>query len=221
MVSVRYANRPYGWPQLEVVLLLARLYMAGEVQFVSGGAVIPREKLYEAFSTPSRWRSITVIQRAVSKPEDVKKARELGRELFSAMGPEGEEPLFEFLKDQLRIFGARSWTSIELGMTLEFTLALRKSRSGLSLAKKLLAPEESSKFLKWFNEHGGSLLEFSDTIRDLDHFYQYQRPIWNKLRSALSRFELNQLELERDDAARIRFTANGRNSECTEPLRND
>ena len=33
-------NRPYGWPELEVILLLARLYMAGEVQFVSGGRVI-------------------------------------------------------------------------------------------------------------------------------------------------------------------------------------
>ena len=201
MVSVRYANRPYGWPQLEVVLLLARLYMAGEVQFVSGGAVIPREKLYEAFSTPRSWRSITVIQRAVSKPEDVKKARELGRELFSVMGPESEEPLFEFLKDQLNIWREkldqyRAWNDTGIYPGAEEVAV------GLSLVKKLLAPEEGSKFLQWFIEHGSSLMEFSDTIRDLDHFYQYQRPIWNKLRSTLSRFELNQLELERDDGAR-------------------
>lgn len=202
MVSRRYANRPYGWPQLEVVLLLARLYMAGEVQFVSGGAVIPRENLYQAVSTQSRWRSITVIQRAMSKPEDVKKARELGRELFSAMGPEGEEPLFEFLKDQLETwcerldqYGAMNEAGIYPGAD--------EVAVSLNLVKKLLASEESSKFLQRFNEHGSSLLEFSDTIRDLDHFYQYQRPIWNKLRAALSSFELNQLELERDGAARI------------------
>ena len=107
MVSKRYANRPYGWPELEVVLLLARLYMAGEVQFASGGAVIPRENLYEAVSTPSRWRSITVIQRAMSKPEDVKKARELGLDLFSAMGPESEDPCPSFLRASLLI-GVRS-----------------------------------------------------------------------------------------------------------------
>ena len=46
-------------------------------------------------------------------------------------------------------------------------------------------------------------MELSDTVRDLDHFYQYQRPAWNKLRAALSRFELNQMELEREDASRI------------------
>ena len=149
MVSKRFANRPYGWPELEVVLLLTRLYMAGEVQFVSGGAVIPREKLYEAFSTPRRWRSITVIQRAISKPEDVKKARELGRDLFSAMGPEGEEPLFEFLKDQLKTWCEkldkyRAWNDTGIYPGAEEIAA------GLSLAKKLLASEESSRFLKCF-----------------------------------------------------------------------
>ena len=202
MVSGRYANRPYGWPELEVLLLLVRIYMAGEVQFVSGGAVIPRENLYEAVSTPRRWRSITVIQRAMSKPEDVKKARELGRDLFSAMGPEGEEPLYEFLKDQLKnwcekLDQYRSWNDTGIYPGAEEVAA------GLSLAKKLLASKESSRFLKCFNELGDSLLEFSDTIRDLDHFYQYQRPIWNKLLSALTRFELNRMELERDDTARI------------------
>ena len=92
MLTARYANRPYGWPEFEVILLLARLYMAGEVQFVSGGAAIPKGKLYEALTSRHKWRNITVVQRATSKPEDVKKARELGRDVFSEMGPEAKTP---------------------------------------------------------------------------------------------------------------------------------
>ena len=204
MVTKRYANRPYGWPELEVVLLLARLYMAGEVQFVFGGAVIPREKLYEAVSTPRSWRSVTVIQREISKPEEVKKARELGRLLFLAMGPEAEEPLFEFLNDKL-IAWVEKLNQYRAMNEAETYPGAKEIAAGLSLAKRVLAPEESGKFLKCFNEHGSSLLEFSGTVRDLDHFYQYQRPIWNKLRAASSRFEFNQMELEREDAARIAF----------------
>ena len=101
MIATRYANRPYGWPELEVILLLARLYMAGEVQFVSGGAAITKGKLYEALTSRRKWRNITAVQRVTSRPEDVQKARELGRDVFSEMGPEGEEALFEFLKDRL------------------------------------------------------------------------------------------------------------------------
>ena len=93
--------------------------------------------------------------------------------------------------------------------------------AGLNLVKKLLAPEESCKFLQRFKEHGSSLLKFSDTVRDLDHFYQYQRPIWNKLRAALSRFELNQMELERVDTARIALQRMSEILNSAKSIRND
>ena len=100
MIDGRYANRPYGWPDMEVVLLLARLHVAGEIQFVTGGDVIEREKVYEAISTRSKWRKIRVAQRKSSNPEDVKDARKLGKDVFSEMGPEGEDALVEFLRNK-------------------------------------------------------------------------------------------------------------------------
>ena len=88
MITKRYAMRPYGWPEFEVILLLVRLIMAGEAQCVSGGAAIPKDKLYKALTSKRQWRNITIVQRATTRPEDVQKARELGRDVFSAMGPE-------------------------------------------------------------------------------------------------------------------------------------
>ena len=73
MITARYANRPYGWPELEVILLLARLIMAGEAQCVSGGAAIPKDKLYDALTSKRKWRTITVVQQATARPEDVQK----------------------------------------------------------------------------------------------------------------------------------------------------
>ena len=68
MITKRYAKRPYGWPEFEVILLLARLIMAGEVQCVSGGAAIPKDKLYEALTSKRQWRNITIVQRATTRP---------------------------------------------------------------------------------------------------------------------------------------------------------
>ena len=98
MITERYAKRPYGWPEFDVILLLARLIMAGEVQCVLGGAAIPKDKLYEALTSKRKWRNITIVQRATTRPEDVKQARALGRDMFSEMGPESEDALFEFLR---------------------------------------------------------------------------------------------------------------------------
>ena len=193
-------NRPYGWPELEVALLLARLYMKGEVQLVSGGARIPQDKLYEALKTRNRWRRITAVQRATANPEDVKRARELGHEVFAEMGPSGEDAIYEFLKGRLE-----SWRDkLNRYRTLADTGAYpggKDIENGLSLLNALLASGASKQFLAQFNERSANLLELSDTFRDLNHFYEHQLPMWDKLRKAFTRFKLNRMELERDDAA--------------------
>ena len=200
IINSRYANRPYGWPAYEVILLLARLYMIGEVQFVSGGAPIAKDRLYEALTSQRKWRSITVVQRVTSKPEDVKKARELGQGVFSEMGPEGEDALFEFLKHKLEGWHEKLTQYRGLADT-EVYPGAESIADGLSLLKTLLAPDDSNKFLARFNERRSDLSDLTEDFHDLDHFYAHQRPMWDQLRTASSRFKLNQMELERDDSA--------------------
>lgn len=200
MIDSRYANRPYGWPAHEVLLLLARLYMLGEVQFVSGGAPIAKDRLYEVLTSRSKWKSITVVQRMTSKPEDVKKARELGQSVFSEMGPEGEDALFEFLKKKLEDWRGKLTRYRDLADTGAYPGA-ESIADGLSLLKALLAPEDSNKFLARFNERRSDLLDLTDDFHNLDHFYEHQRPMWDRLRTESNRFKLNQMELERDDIA--------------------
>ena len=200
MITARYANRPYGWPAFEVILLLVRLIMAGEVQCISGGAAIPKDKLYEALATQGKWRYITVVQRAASKSEDVQEARELGRDVFSEMGPEGEEALFEFLKGWLERWRERLSRYSALADTGSYP-GVGEIADSLGLVNALLAPDESNKFLARFNERGSDLRDLADVFHDLDHFYEHQRPMWDKLRAASDKFKLNQMELERNEAA--------------------
>ena len=200
MITERYANRPYGWPAFEVILLLVRLTMAGEVQFVSGGAAIPKGKLYEALTSRRKWRNITVVQRVTARPEDVQKARELGRDVFSEMGPEGEDALFEFLKGRLEGWREKLSRYRALADTGSYPGA-GDIAAGLSLLRTLVAPKDSNRFLAQFNERGSDLRDLAEGFHDLDHFYEHQRPVWDKLRTASGRFKLNQMELKRDDSA--------------------
>ena len=200
MVAGRYANRPYGWPEFEVILLLARLTMAGEVQCVSGGAVISKDKLYEALTTRSKWRSVTVVQKVVSKPEEVKTARELGQEVLGEMGPEGEDALFEFLRRRLENRRGNLNQYRTLANTGSYP-GTKDIENNLSLLKPLLGLDDSQKFLTRFNDSRNGLLDLAEDYHDIEHFYEHQRHIWDKLRSATSRFKLNQMELERNDSA--------------------
>ena len=200
LIHSRYANRPYGWPNQEVILLLARLYVVGEIRFVMDSVPIQPEQLYAALTMPSKWRKVLVLQRAVTRPEDIQKARQLGKQVFSEMGPDGEDALYTFLRDK-----AESWTRQLLGYkSLADTgnyPGHEEIDDGLALLRGLLAADESNKFIGRFNERRSELLELSDDFHDLEHFYEHQRPTWVKLRNALNKFQLNQMELGRNDQA--------------------
>lgn len=200
VVTGRYGRRPYGWPEQEVILLLARLHVAGEIAFVSGGAPIPRDKVYEAITTSSKWRRITVVQRATAKPEDVKKARQLGKDVFSEMGPDAEDALYGFLHKKLE----RWLTSLGRFKVLADSgkyPGRQEIDDGLTLVKTLLALDESNRFLARFLERKEDLITVAESFHDLAHFYEHQRPTWEKLQSAVQAFRLNQAELEQDAEA--------------------
>jgi len=72
---------------------------------------------------------------------------------------------------------------------------------GLLQVKKLLASDNSFKFIEIFNGQKSDLLVLADKFRDLEQFYEHQKPTWEKLQKAYDKFQLNQLELERDEQA--------------------
>jgi hypothetical protein len=101
MIEKRYSLRPYGWPDEELLLLIARLIVLGEISLMMDGNLIPIEKVYDAITTPAKRRKIVVIKRQTSDPRALQNARTLGQEIFSEMGPDGEDPLYDFLRKKL------------------------------------------------------------------------------------------------------------------------
>jgi hypothetical protein len=57
------------------------------------------------------------------------------------------------------------------------------------------------KFIERFNGRKNDLLDLCDNYHDLEHFYEHQKPTWDKLRKSHDRFRLNKMELEQDDRA--------------------
>jgi hypothetical protein len=98
LIEKRYALRPYGWPDNEVLLLLARMLILGDINLMMDGALLPPDKVFEPITTPAKRRKIIVVKRQTANPEAIKNARNLGKELFAEMGPDGEDGLFSFLQ---------------------------------------------------------------------------------------------------------------------------
>jgi len=116
------------------------------------------------------------------------------------MGPDNEDALFTFLQERLK-----AWeTSLKGFKTLADTgdyPGKEEIAEALNIIKPLLAGDESYKFIDKFNRSRDDLLDLSDEFHNLEQFYQNQRPVWERLRAAYRRFQLNRLELEQDEQA--------------------
>src|SRR5260370_42521691 len=68
MIEKRYALRPYGWSDDEVLLLVARMLVLGDISLMMDGAPLTLDKMYEAVTAPAKRRKIIVIKRQTSAP---------------------------------------------------------------------------------------------------------------------------------------------------------
>jgi hypothetical protein len=197
MLEKRYLLRPYGWPDEEVLLLLARLIVLGEVNLMMDSTVLPIEKIYEAMTTPAKRRKIVIRKRETSDPKAIQSARSLGKDLFAEMGPDGEDGLYSFLQNKLKIWHGSLAGYKQLADTGNYPGG-DEILGGMALINPLLADKESRKFIERFNTLKNDLLVLADHFHDLEHFYEHQKPTWEKLRKAHAAFQLNRLELEKD-----------------------
>ncbi len=197
----RFSERPFGWPEWETAILLVRLYAAGEILFVRAGDAIRHDDLPAALAEPKSWRKVTVVQKVTAKIEDVKKAREIGKDVFSEMGPETEDGLVGFLRKKLE---QRKSSLLRYAELAEDGRYPGKQSIGdcLSTIKAHLVVDESNKFLQRFIQNITALQELSEDYQDIEHFFEKQKATWDKMLKADQQFRLNERQLQQDEDAK-------------------
>jgi len=200
LVCNRFANRPYGWMEWDTVLLLARMIVAGEINIVMNSAVIERQRIYEIISKTSNWKKVTLKQREVVDPGTLEAIRKLGQDLFNEMGPDNEDGLFAFFKDKVVEWNGKLNQYKALADTGDYPGGT-EIEDGIQLMSVLVSINESSPFMQRINENKDELKNFSEDFHDIANFYTTQRPVWERLRKNLAKFQLNDFELEKDDTS--------------------
>jgi hypothetical protein len=200
LVEERFSNRPYGWPSFETILIVARLLVTGEIHLLRGGAKVPIDRAYDDLSTATKWKQIVVLQRKMPDPVELQKARKLGQDLFGAMGPDHEEQLFTHLQEQIKSWSDALNQFKPLADTGNYP-GKQVIDSNLPLLGQLLAENDAYKFVQSFLSRKEDLLDLSDNFHELSNFFSKQRTLWDELRKAVERFQLNDLDLQQHPEA--------------------
>lgn len=196
----RFARRPYGWPEWDTLLFLARMIVMGEVNLVMDGATLPVERIYDAVITPNKWVRIVVMQRRTVNSGVLQTARKLGKDVLAEMGPDSEDALDAFLRNKLKEREEALRRFKPLADTGDYP-GRETIDHHLKLIEGLLAIRESADFIETFIARKNELLDLAEDFHDLEHFYRHQRPAWEGLRQAMGEFRPNRKGLEQDPAA--------------------
>lgn len=196
----RFAARPYGWPDGEILLILGRLAATGRISFHTGGPSKPLNDVFEYLNNSRRRREISVQKKRQTDDAILKKTRNLSRDLFNALGPDTEKELFEFYCSHFNqwLTNLRSYKSkTDVG---RFPGKQVIEGSILRL-ERLMANRESFDFFKTVIDNKNDYLELEEDYRDIHEFFSNQLHSWQQLQRALNHFEKNQQALQKNDPA--------------------
>jgi len=200
LIEKRYGGRPYGWPELEVVLLVARLAVLKEIDLLVNKTPLPLDQAYDHLTSNSKQRKVVIIRRDSADGDLIKNAQSLGKALFAQQGPGSEEALFDFLKDKLVAWKNALNSYLQLAETGNYP-GLSEIEGCLASLRKYAEEKNSLIFLKRFVENKDDLPDLAEDVQELIGFYTNQKHSWDELRSAVNELVQNRLQLEAHETA--------------------
>ncbi|WP_338415207.1 BREX system P-loop protein BrxC [uncultured Sphaerotilus sp.] len=197
----RYSGVPYGWkPDWETVLIVARLFMAGEVKLMLEGADLTPAAAVEVLTKPARFKQVSILKRKQADAGSVKRARELYKELFAELAREDADALVADWRGQLD-----GWA---LRLRQFKALAAQKHHPGLKTLEALLAQVQAQQairdayeFIEALHRGRDDWRDAGEDMADLGAFYEQQLPTWRRLLEALATFEDNREALAKETKA--------------------
>lgn len=197
----RFAKRPYGWPDAEILLLVGQLAAMGRISFQLNGGSLQLTEAFEPLQNSRRRRDVSIIKKRQTDDQVLKQARQLTQELFSAMGPSTEKELFEFYLQHFKTWLAnfKSYKSkTDVG---QFPGKKVIEKSILTL-ERLLANSDSFDFFKAVIDNKDDYLDLEEDYRDVHEFFSNQLLSWQQLLQSLRHFEKNKQALGNDELAK-------------------
>ena len=194
----RFTGIPWGWkPEWEIVLLVARLYMAGEIKLMLEGADIEPKAAIDPLTKSVRFKQVSILKRKSADSVSLKRARELHRELFAKLPREEEDGLVTDTRDSFTTW-QNELKNYSHAATSKYYPGKTVIDQAINRIGKQLAIRDSYEFIETLLTGKDDWLDLSDEIHDVISFYKTQITLWQRLLEAMTAFADNHEALQQD-----------------------
>lgn len=197
----RFTGIPWGWkPEWEVVLLVARLFMAGEIKLMLEGADVDPKGAIDPLTKSVKFKQISILKRKTADAASITKARDLHKELFSKLAKEDEDGLVSDFRTNLKEWQGDLEGFSHVAAT-KFHPGKPEIDQALARIKKQLAIRDTFEFVETMLAARNDWLDTSEDVHDVSNFYKTQITIWRRMLESLAEFAENQEALLKDAPA--------------------
>jgi hypothetical protein len=202
----KFSGIPWGWkPEYETVLLVARLFMAGEIKLLLEGADLDPAAAVEVLTKAARFKQVSILKRKVADASSLKRARDLYKALFHQLGRDEEDGVVADFRARLV-----EWQTDLNAFTLTASTAHHPGKAGIDAAlsriAQQLAVRDSFAFIEALLNAKNDWLDAAEDIHDLVNFYKTQITAWRKLLDGLRGFADNREALDKVPQAAAALT---------------
>ncbi|WP_348944729.1 BREX system P-loop protein BrxC [Chitinibacter sp. FCG-7] len=203
--TVAYFSRiPFGWkPDWEIVHLVARLFMAGEITLMMNGGALSASDALDPLTKAARFKQVTILKRKKTGAVELKKARDLFKDLFAGLGNEDEDKLVVEYRQQWR-----GWQEQLAGYHSLANQANYPGKADIetiqALIKKQTAISDSAAFIESLLKSSDDWLDAEEDRQDLAGFYDTSKGqiiTWRRMLSSLQALKDNRDKLLDDTKA--------------------
>jgi hypothetical protein len=195
-VQRRYQAIPYGWREIDIAALIARLIVSQKIEVRYGGAVVGKDdkNLVRYLRVKSEVDKVSVIRRISPSEEDMRKAVKFLRDWLGQMSiAEDEDGLIDFVKYTLNTklehyeallkeYNRDRYPQKEVVIKARDLMhdILSQKNDNVALLKRLLARQDD-------------LLDVTEDMEEIETFFKSQRTIFDEARKLY-----NEIQNERD-----------------------
>lgn len=200
-VVARFTDIPFGWkPDWEVVLLVTRLFMAGEIKLTMAGSDLDPRSAFEPLTKSVQHKQVSILKRKTADATSIGRVADLYKELFAALPRKDEDGVVADFRSKLQAWEGDLKTAHRVA-SLPHHPGTQLIEDLLARCARQLAIRDSFEFIDALNKGKNDWLDAGEDYATISGFYQTQLPTWQRLLAALVRLHPNREALSADAKA--------------------
>ncbi|MDU2383707.1 MAG: BREX system P-loop protein BrxC [Finegoldia magna] len=183
-IQSRYQKKPYGWREIDIASVIARLLYDQKITIKYSGVTIQRNnpKLIDMLRKKSEIGKVEVQKRNEISPIKIRKIKSFMREYFDVMDiPKDEDDLIQFIKDKFQSKNDHYQKLLQKYNSEYKYPDKNKIVRSIKLIETILnQSKDNEEFIDSINSNENELLDNLEDVKNVEEFFDNQVELFNK-----------------------------------------